>query len=203
MTPKVVVFDLGKVLVDFDYKRAAIRIAARCANPLRALSEFPSHIPILQQLENGDITDEVFFQQLSKKISYSGTFEQFSVEFGDIFTEIFEMTAFQAALRARGIPTYILSNTNNLAVTHIRRTYPFFANFDGYIYSYQEHSLKPDSKIYEALETKTKQTGPSILYFDDRPENVEAGIKRGWQAVVHEEPAKSLAEARRLGLPTT
>jgi FMN phosphatase YigB (HAD superfamily) len=46
------------------------------------------------------------------------------------------MTATQAALRANGIPTCIFSNTNPIAVRHIRTAFPFFANFDGYVLSY-------------------------------------------------------------------
>ncbi len=33
-SPKAVVFDLGKVLVDFDYSIAARRIAARSSMPI-------------------------------------------------------------------------------------------------------------------------------------------------------------------------
>jgi FMN phosphatase YigB (HAD superfamily) len=202
MTPKAVVFDLGKVLVDFDYIRAARRIAARCRHPLRALAEFPSHLALLQQLEHGDISDAAFFETLVQKLGYSGSFEQFSEEFGDIFTEIPEMTALQATLHAHNIPTYVLSNTNNLAVTHIRKTYPFFSRFNGYTYSFEEHSLKPDAKIYEALEHKAALAGADILYYDDRPENVEAALQRGWQGVVHETPKSSVAAAKQRGLPT-
>ena len=76
----------------------------------------------------------------------------FARVFADIFSEIKPMIAMQAALRAHGVPTYIFSNTNGIAVTHIRRNFPFFANFDGYIYSYEHGAMKPDARIYEVVE---------------------------------------------------
>ena len=66
------------------------------------------------------------------------------------------MIQLHAALRQQGIPTYIFSNTNELAVSHIRRTFPFFANFDGYILSYEHGAMKPD-----AGSTKSSSASPA------------------------------------------
>jgi len=88
-----------------------------------------------------------------------------------------------------------------MAVDHIRNTFPFFTHFDGYIYSYQHKSMKPEAKLYEVVEQTSGRKGQSILYFDDREENIAAGAARGWQAWVHTTPAQSLAFAASLGLP--
>ena len=48
--------------------------------------------------------------------------------------------------------------------------------------------MKPDAKIYEALETMTGKRGAEILYLDDRPENVDAGAARGWQVILQTDP---------------
>ena len=53
--------------------------------------------------------------------------------------------------------------------------------------------MKPDAKIYEALEKLTGRRGKEIVYLDDRPENVAAGAARGWRAILHESPEKSRA----------
>jgi HAD superfamily hydrolase (TIGR01509 family) len=121
--------------------------------------------------------------------------------FADIFWEIPPMIELHAALRRKGIRTYIFSNTNDLAIGHIRRNFPFFANFDGYILSYEVRAMKPDAKIYEELEQLSGKRGSEILYLDDRQENVDAGAARGWQVILQTEPEKSLSEMRRLGLP--
>ena len=110
------------------------------------------------------------------------------------------MTALHAELRSKKIPTYIFSNTNDMAIEHIRQAFPFFANFDGYIFSYEVRAMKPAAKIYEELEKMSGKRGAEVLYLDDRQENVDAGAARGWQVILQTEPAKSRAAIEGLGL---
>ena len=196
----VVAFDLGKVLVDFDYSIAARKIAARSTMPLDSVNSFIGDSGITVKYELGLVSRREFFEQARQAIGFRGTIEEFGEFFADIFTEIPPMIELHAALRRRGVSTYIFSNTNDLAVEHIRRSFPFFKNFDGYIFSYQVGAMKPDAKIYEALEKLAGRRSTDILYLDDRPENVAAGNKRGWRAILHESPEQSRAAVEKFGL---
>jgi len=198
--PSVVVFDLGKVLVDFDYSIAARKIASRGKMLAEKIHEFIALSPLLFKYETGLITREQFFSAVCQATGYRGDIEEFGGFFADIFTPITPMVALQESLRKGQIPTYIFSNTNDLAITHIRQNFPFFSNFDGYILSYEVGSMKPDTKVYEALEKMAGKRGPDILYLDDRLENVEAGAARGWQVILQETPEKTLAAIQKFGL---
>ena len=110
------------------------------------------------------------------------------------------MIQLQAALRQRGLTSYAFSNTNELAVEHIRRSFPFYGNFDGCILSYEHGAMKPDARLYEVVERESGRHGAEILYLDDRPENVAAGAARGWQVILQETPEKSRAAIQQLGL---
>jgi FMN phosphatase YigB (HAD superfamily) len=198
--PSVVVFDLGKVLVDFDYTIAAKKIALKGTLLAEKIYEFIALSPLLFKYETGLITREEFFGAVCEATGYSGNIEEFGGFFADIFTPIDPMVELQSALRKANIPTYIFSNTNDLAISHIRKNFPFFNNFDGYILSYEVGAMKPDAKIYEALEKMADKRGPDVLYLDDRLENISAGAARGWQVILQETPEKSLAAIQRLGL---
>jgi len=198
--PEVVVFDLGKVLVDFDYGLAARKIAQSSGLSPAEVQHLLDHSPLLYRFETGLITRQDFFDEVRHATSFPGTIEEFSGFFADIFWEIPLMIDIQATLRKRGVPTYIFSNTNDLAIVHIRRNFPFFANFDGYILSYEVKAMKPDPKIYEALEQMARKRGAEILYLDDRQENVDAGEARGWQVILQETPEKSRAALEKFGL---
>jgi HAD superfamily hydrolase (TIGR01509 family) len=202
MIPKIVVFDLGKVLVDFDYSIAARKIAARSTMPLDGIYNFIGNSDITIKYEVGLVTRREFFEQTRPVIGFRGTFEEFGEYFADIFTAIPPMIELHSQLRRRGIPTCIFSNTNDLAVEHVRRNFPFFRNFDGYIFSYEVGVMKPDAKIYEALEQLTGRTGAEILYLDDLLENVAAGAARGWRTILHETPEKTRAAMENAGLLT-
>ena len=188
-----VVFDLGKVLVDFDYDIAIPRIAARSTLPPAEVKKFFFQSHLLVDYESGRLTRQEFFEAVCKATGFRGTIEEFGELFADIFMPIPPMIELHAGLRHRGIPTYIFSNTNDLAIEHIRQNFPFFRDFDGYIFSYKVKAMKPDAKIYEALEKLAGRHGADILYIDDRPENVAAGVARGWGTILHETPEKKRA----------
>lgn len=198
--PSVVVFDLGKVLVDFDYTIAARKIASRGKIIAERVFKFIAQSPLLFQYETGLVTRQQFFQAVCETTGYCGDIEEFGGFFADIFTPIEPMVELHSSLRKAKIPTYIFSNTNDLAITHIRQNFPFFSNFDGYVLSYEVGAMKPDAKIYEALERMAGRRGAEVLYLDDRLENVEAGAARGWQVILQETPAKTLAAIETLGL---
>ena len=198
--PRVVVFDLGKVLLDFDYNRAALAFAARGKLTAPEVRQLIDHSPLLYRFETGLMTSEQFFAEVRQGTGFNGTFDDFKLIFADIFEPIPEMIELHATLRKAGVPTYIFSNTNDLAISHIRRRYPFFSQFDGYIFSYEQGAMKPDARIYEAIEGLTGHRGADIIYLDDRADNVAGGTTRGWRAVLHEAPAKTIGILRAAGL---
>ena len=189
--PKAVVFDLGKVLVDFDYSIAGRRIAARGKMSAAEVQQFIDHSPLLFRFETGQMSREEFFAEVQSATGFDGTLDEFNEFFADIFSPIQPMLNLHAALRQRGVPTYVFSNTNELAVRHIRENFPFFSQFNGYVCSYEHGAMKPDAQLYEVLERTSRLGGSELLYLDDRPENVAAGAARGWQAVLHESAEKS------------
>ncbi len=198
MTSPVFIFDLGKVLVDFDWSIAAKKIAARSTTPPEQFHEYLATSPLLWQYECGQIMRAEFFAAINTATGFQGTVAEFNAYFAEIFTEISPMIALHAELRQRGFKTYIFSNTNDLAIEHVRRDFPFFKNFDGYIFSYEVGGMKPQPKIYEAMETMTGKRGADLIYIDDRLENFEAGKARGWRAILHETPEKTRAAVTSL-----
>ena len=200
ITPKAVVFDLGKVLVDFDYSIAARRIAARGKMSLMEIAKYINQTPLFIHYESGRVTTEQFYNEIRSVTGFRGDQAEFGECFADIFVGIEPMIQLHAALRQRGVPTFIFSNTNELAAEHIRRTFPFYGNFDGYVLSYEHGAMKPDAPLYEVVERMSGRRAGELLYLDDRPENVAAGAVRGWQVILQETPEKSRAAVEKLGL---
>lgn len=198
MKIRAVVFDLGKVLVDFDYGIAVRKLAENSAANAAEVHSVIDQSPLLFRYEAGQMSTQEFFDEVRWLIGFRGEFPEFAAAFADIFSEMPEMIRLQADLRSRGLPTFILSNTNDIAVSHIRRRFPFFANFTGYVLSYEQSALKPHRKIYEITEQHTKMTGGEILFIDDRLENVEGASQLGWQTICHRSPEESIARVREL-----
>jgi HAD superfamily hydrolase (TIGR01509 family) len=198
--PKAVVFDLGKVLVDFDYLIAGRRIAARGKLTLLEIGVYIARSPLFVEYESGRVTTQQFYEEIRGVTGFRGDLTEFSNCFADIFTEIQPMVRLQAELQQRGMSAYAFSNTNELAAEHIRRSFPFYSKFDGCILSFEHRAMKPDARLYEVVERQSGRREAEILYLDDRPENIAAGAARGWQVILHESPEKSRAAIQKLGL---
>ena len=194
----VFIFDLGKVLVDFDYTPAAKKIAARSTPTTAVLHSFLGASPLLLQYESGQLSRRDFYEAIRDAIGFQGDLAEFGGFFADIFSELPAMIELHADLCRRGYRTYIFSNTNDLATEHVRRNFPFFAHFDGYILSYEVGGIKPHARIYEAMEAMCGRSGADLIYLDDRPENIAAGAARGWRAILHETPEKTRAAVDKL-----
>jgi len=196
--PKAVLFDLGKVLVDFDWHLAARRISAQARATPGELFTFIMTSDVMVRFETGRITNEQFYSEVRPAIGYRATLQDFQEAFSDIFTEMSEMVRLHTRIRTAGLPTWIFSNTNDWAVTHIRQRFPFFATFDGYFLSYQLGVMKPDAGIYEAAEHTTGCRGAEILYIDDIAENANAGAARGWQVIQHVSHDQTVPQAEHI-----
>src|SRR5215469_7828764 len=112
MKVSVLVFDLGKVLVDFDYSIAAKRIVQQCKPAPDPATFFSKHASVLTNYEMGKLSTEQFFNQIRAASGFCGTQAEFNTSFADIFTPIQEMIDLHAELKKTKLPTYIFSNTN-------------------------------------------------------------------------------------------
>lgn len=198
--PEVVVFDLGKVLVDFDYSIAARRIAGRGRVDAVEVQRLIDQSPLLFRYETGLMTRGEFFGEVCRATGFAGTMGTFEEYFADVFSPIERMVALHAAVRRSGVATCVFSNTNDLAIDHIRRNFPFFSEFDAHVLSFEHGSMKPQAGLYEVVERVTGCRGAVILYLDDRLENIEAGRGRGWQTIHHQTPEASIERVRGLQL---
>jgi FMN phosphatase YigB (HAD superfamily) len=111
------------------------------------------------------------------------------------------------AIRAAGVETACLSNTNERhweLMTAQPLTYPTFAALGRRHASHLLGLAKPDPAIYRAFEEHSGVKGGMIVFFDDRAENVAAARSAGWQAECVDPHGDTAAQAatvlRRLGL---
>lgn len=196
---RAVVFDIGNVLLDFDYGIFVRRMAPRTRLEVSALDRLLNQSPLLAEFESGRMNSDAFFKAVQTETGYEGGLEEFAAQFEDIFTPNDEVIAMHEQIAASGLPTFTFSNTNPMAVSHIRRAYPFWPRFTGHVLSYEQGALKPDPKIYEVLETATGCAGNEIAYLDDRPENIATAQARGWQATQFNSPSQARKMLEDLG----
>src|SRR5690242_5495068 len=98
---KAVIFDLGKVLVDFDYTIALTKIAGRSRMSLLELGRLVAQSSLMMEYETGLMSSEDFFKAVCNACGFAGDFDEFGTCFGDIFAPIEPMVELHATLRRR------------------------------------------------------------------------------------------------------
>ncbi len=196
----LVVFDLGKVLLDFDYLIAARNLSERARLTADQIYELLLRTPLLVDYERGELASAEFYSAMVRQAGFLGSFAEFSDRFADIFSPIVPMIELVAQVQASSRPIALLSNTNELAVEFIRAHFPFYAQFTHRVLSYEHKVMKPDPALYRVIEETSSCPPDRILFLDDRPENVQAAQFLGWHAFVHHTPENSRAQFAQLGL---
>lgn len=200
--PRAVVFDLGGVLITFDYRIAVGRLLPQMKIQPDELWRLLEQTQLLHDYERGEITTSGFFVAVQTATGFSGSFAGFCDSFTSMFGQVPQMVALHAELRAKGVRTYVLSNTNEIAIEYFREKFPFFRQFDGYVLSYDPavRALKPSARMYEKIEEISGLRGSELFYLDDIPQYVETAQKRGWQAIVHTSEQSSREALIKAGL---
>jgi putative hydrolase of the HAD superfamily len=194
MKISAVCFDLGKVLLHFDWKLFLDSIAKKSPLSPEEITQRLMKDPNLIRYELGEMTSAKFFANQKKLLEYKGTAKELRAAFADIFTPMTEHIAL-AAMLAPHYPLAIISNTNDAHIAHAEATYSFFSLFRARIYSHQVKLAKPDPAIYRAALDALGGIDPlEALFIDDLEANVLGASKIGWQTI-HLRPGIDLREA--------
>lgn len=92
------------------------------------------------------------------------------------------------ALRAKGLPVFALTNFGAETFCIAEAAYPFLGEFDRRYVSAHLGLLKPDPAIYAHVEADCGLPPQSLLFTDDRPDNIAAAALRGWQTHLFDGP---------------
>ena len=201
-----VIFDLGSVLVDYDYE-ASLRMNPDIPNEfvsdikdaIYTYLFFPidpddeKHIQILgvdQAIERFERLAPEHIKPYAKEAIESFRFNTvFNYDYTDQLIE---------KCKQQGYNIYYLSNWAKY--TYILQKSYFdilLSKFNGGIMSYEVDMLKPDPEIYISLCDKYNLDPTSCMFFDDKAANVEGAKRIGMQAYVFDHkttPQKLLNE---------
>ncbi len=87
-------------------------------------------------------------------------------------------------LRKKGYKLFLLTNITEDSYNYINELINMDETFDGGIYSYQEHLIKPDYDIYNLLINRFNLNKDETIFFDDKEKNVKAANEVGIKSYV-------------------
>jgi HAD superfamily hydrolase (TIGR01549 family) len=176
---RAIIFDIGNVILRFDFNLALKKIARDCEPAAEAIPELIE--PVKSAYEAGKMSRGDFQAKVRAILRYGGSDDDFVAAWEDIFTENEPMAALIRQIHG-ACPLYLLSNTNDIHVDFIFRRYPVFGLFTDAVYSYRVGASKPERAIYEIAARQFGVPPAGTLFIDDLPANVEAARAAGFRA---------------------
>ena len=179
----IIVFDLGNVLIPFDHNKWIERL-----NKVeQGLGEkyyrlYMENYNVHRSYEAGQMSDEEFIDRNLKWIDYKITSNDFCEIFSNIFTVNTNVVKLLPKLK-KNYKLVLLSNTNNVHKKYGWEKYKFLKNFDKLILSHEIGAVKPEKKIYKAVELYTREPGEKHIFIDDIKEYVAAAKQLGWDGI--------------------
>ncbi|MEP2919824.1 HAD-IA family hydrolase [Sulfitobacter sp.] len=185
MTPKAVVFDIGNVLIEWQPERffdSQIGEAKRrdlfAAIDLHAMND---------RVDSGENFTAVLTETAALHPAFKAELAIWHDRWLDMASPAIEHSVrLMAALQARGVPVFSLTNFGIETYVIASRKYAFLKAFDRDFISGHMGVIKPDARIYEMLEQATGLSGAELIFTDDRADNIAAAAARGWQTHLFE-----------------
>ena len=185
---KNIVFDLGGVLVDLDFKAAINGLQkAGFAKVKEQLQSFDRE-GIFQKFELGEMTAEEFRTAIRENSTVTLTDEEIDALWNAMLLEI-PREKLELILDLRGkYMVYLLSNTNSIHWDYVcknafnYRGFRVNDYFEETFLSYEMHLAKPDKAIYEKVLQDANLLPEETLFIDDSEANCKAAEEVGIHA---------------------
>ena len=196
---KAIAFDLGKVLVPFDFRIGYKALEGACPYCADEIRHRIKQTGLVQPFETGLIEPLDFFAQLSTALELSVDYEGFCRAWSSIFFGQLIADPVLESLAAR-YRLLLLSNTNAIHWQMIREKYRMVEYFHDCVLSFEERAMKPDPAIYRALLARAGCRPEECFFTDDIALNVEGARREGIDAVQFESPAQLQREMASRGI---
>jgi glucose-1-phosphatase len=181
--PQTIIFDLGKVIVDFDHMTFCRNASRYCGASPAAVYERIFKSGLERLFDDGTLSGEAFFEAASAGLGMRADINLFARLWSDIFTLTGGIEHLLSEVKKR-FRIVCLSNTNPWHFSWCREHFKILDAFDAFILSYEEGCCKPDLEIYRRALAKSHAPPDRCLYIDDSADNVAAAGLLKMQGIV-------------------
>jgi putative hydrolase of the HAD superfamily len=179
---RAAIFDLGRVLVNFDFERGYRAMEPLCRYCAGEIRQRVQATTLAADFETGLIEPHDFVAKMARLLECEIDYDRFCGVWSSIFTETLVPDSLLSALAAR-YRMVMLSNTNAIHFRMIRETYPLMRHFHDFVLSYEVGAMKPRREIFERAIECAGCPAEECFYTDDIAEYVEAARPLGIDAV--------------------
>ena len=197
---KTVIFDLGKVLIPFDFTRGYRGLEKLCGVPAAEIPRRLASTDLVHRFESGLVEPKDFVAELSRLLDLHVSYAQFCEIWSSIFLpDPLIPESLLAGIRQR-FRLLLLSNTNAIHFEMLERTYPLLGQFHDKVLSYRVRAMKPSPAIYREAIARAACRPEECFFTDDIADYVAAAQREGMDAVQFESRAQIEREMLARGI---
>ena len=195
---KNVIFDVGKVLVEYDpdsyMERLGFDLKTR-----QAVNQAMFQNPLWEESDRGKLsTEELLEKFIFNNKEYKEEITKAYQTVGNTIELFPYSVAWIKELKQRGYRVYILSNYAEITYEQTKEEMEFLPYVDGAVFSFQCKWIKPEREIYEELCTKYSIEPRESVFLDDRLENIEQARNLGFFGIQFESYEQGVKELERI-----
>ncbi|MBR5717376.1 MAG: HAD family phosphatase [Bacteroidales bacterium] len=193
---KALIFDFGKVLVDYDFSHIIDPLFDNEADR-KEFNTFFTSLDFINELDR-EVTPfiDIIRRKQKEYPKYTMQLQTFYDRYVDFVTgEVPGMKGLLKDLKAQGFKLYGLTNWSS-KVHQVMKYYDIFDLLDGQVISSDEHLIKPEPEIYERLLEKYGLKAEECVFTDDKAINVVAAEKVGIRGIVFQDAAQYASELK-------
>ena len=178
--PQAVIFDIGNVLTRWQPEAFYDRVIGE--DRRRALfAEVDLH-RMNDIVDEGALFRETIYDWADRTPHWQAEIRLWSYRWIDLASPRMEGSIDQQrALRAKWVPVFALTNFGKYSFEEALPKMDFLTDFDRLYVSGRMGVIKPDPRIYEMVEEDCGLPPASLLFTDDRADNITAAARRGWR----------------------
>lgn len=199
---RAIIFDIGRVLVRVDIRRAQVNLANGLRLTPGELWSAIENDPRWLDWQTGRMSPRDWHLNLSQRLGMTLGFEQFTAAWNSALDPkpIHPDGLFEKLGKSYRLG--LLSNTDPIHVAFLEKTYSFFQYFPEpvRIYSCRVGACKPDPLIFSEALRACKVRANEAVYIDDIPAFVEAARALGCTAIQYREPEELRKQFEALGI---
>jgi 2-haloacid dehalogenase len=177
---RAVVFDVGKVLVQWDFRH----LFGKMFDDPAELEWFLANVVTLEWHFETDAGRPIFEMVPERKVqfpAYSKHLDAYATRFNETIPgPVPGSYAIVEELAARGVPLYAITNFGAKFWEDFRATQPIFDHFRDIVVSGVEKMLKPDAAIFKLALGRFGLAPGEAIFIDDSLPNVLAARANGF-----------------------
>ncbi len=195
-----IVFDLGNVLIPFDYNLFINRLNNIKPDLGKDFMDFyVKNYHIHRSFEKGNIERKDFIAKMLEVCGNRIDELTFCKYFSEIFS-INEDTVSLLPVLKKNYKLFLLSNTNSIHKEFGYGHYDFLKYFDKLFLSHEVGAIKPEVEFYKAVENYSGIPGNELIFIDDI-ENYAQGAKNlGWDAITFQSYSQLIEQFDERGI---